>query len=149
MKKIQILLFALVALAMSFTVNAQDAYRFKNAVVTSAYTDTVTNAGTAYLVSPSLSVKGATSTTVEVYVDKVSGTVGGTITLLGSVDGTNFVTVKTVGTQTAITAITATDADAAYHWIILGSPFPYYRVSYTGTGTMVAIFQARIYRAFN
>jgi K+-sensing histidine kinase KdpD len=109
--------------------------------------DTVTNTATIYLQSPALSSAPATTTTVWVSVTKISGTVGGTITLQGSLDGTTYKAINTVGTQTALATITATDASNTYHWILQGSPFTYYRVSWTGTGTMAASFTSQIFRA--
>ena len=109
--------------------------------------DTVTNTGTAYLTSPYVAPAAATSTTVWIAVTKISGTVGGTISLLGSLDGTNFKAMNTVDTQTALATITAADTSATYHYRLAGSPFLYYRVSWTGTGTMAASFTAKILRA--
>jgi hypothetical protein len=109
--------------------------------------DTVTNTATQYMQSPLVSAAPATTTTIWIAVTKISGTVGGTITLQGSLDGTNFKALNTVGTQTALATITATDATNTYHYILTGSPFTYYRVSWTGTGTMAASFRAYIFRA--
>jgi len=110
--------------------------------------DTVTNTGTAYLSTlVAISPAPATTTTIWVGVTKISGTVGGTITLQGSIDGTNWKALNTVGTQTALATITATDASNTYHWILQGSPMPYYRVTWTGTGTMSASFIAKLFRA--
>jgi hypothetical protein len=112
---------------------------------TSALFETVVNTGNAFLTTPRLLQERASYTVVQVNVTKVSGTVGGTITLLGSLDGTSFVALRTIETQTALPTITAADATAAYHWRINGSPFPFYRVSWTGTGTMNATFTAQAY----
>lgn len=109
--------------------------------------DTVTNTATVYLTSPTLIAAPATSTTIWIAVTKISGTVGGTITLQGSLDGTNYKALNTVDTQTALATITATDATNTYHYRLAGAPFPFYRVSWTGTGTMSASFRAYIYRA--
>ena len=114
---------------------------------TSGFTsDTVTNAGTTYLESVLLTRSAATTTTVLVNVTKISGTVGGTITLQGSLDGTNFVAINQIDTTSALGTFTAADASARYHWIISGSPFLYYRVSWTGTGTMAASFSVKLFR---
>lgn len=108
--------------------------------------DTVTNTATIYLTSTRVSSTNSLSqqTTVQVNVTKISGTVGGTISLLGSLDGTNFKALNTIETQTALATITATDASNVYHWRLTGSPFLYYRVSWTGTGTMSASFTAKL-----
>lgn len=103
---------------------------------------TVTNTGTAYLQASNPG--DAQSVTVQVNVTKTSGTVGGTISLQGSVDGTNFKALNTEETQTALATITATDASNVYHWRLKGNPFTHYRVSWTGTGTMVASMAAKL-----
>lgn len=141
MKRIVLMLVATVALV---TAHAQVA-DFKS--VYNLTSDTVINTATQYLQSPALSSAAATTTTVWVGVTKISGTVGGTITLQGSLDGTNWKAVNTVGTQTAMATITATDANNTYHWILQGSPFQFYRVSWTGTGTMSASIRAQVFRA--
>jgi hypothetical protein len=105
--------------------------------------DTVTNTGTVYLTSPRLAGAKET-TTIQVNVTKISGTVGGTISLMGSLDGTNFKALNTAETQTALATVTATDASNVYHWRLNGNPFLYYRVSWTGTGTMSASFTAKV-----
>jgi hypothetical protein len=109
--------------------------------------DTVSNTGTAYLtnVNP-ISVATSQSTVIQVVVTKISGTVGGTISLQGSIDGVNFKALNTAETQTALATITATDASNSYHWRLNGCPFLYYRVSWTGTGTMSASFSAKLLR---
>lgn len=109
--------------------------------------DTVTNTATVYLTSainPSKDRVKTTETIVQVVVTKISGTVGGTISLQGSIDGTNFKALNTAETQTALATITATDASNVYHWRLNGNPFLYYRVSWTGTGTMSASFSAKL-----
>ena len=102
--------------------------------------DTVVNTATVTLTSKRVPTTAGANVTVYIAVTKISGTVGGTITLMGSVDGTNFKAINTVDTQTALATITATDASNTYHWRLNGNPFPYYRVSWTGTGTMSASF---------
>lgn len=115
--------------------------------VFSLTSDTVVNAATVVLTSPAISPAAATSTTIWIAVTKISGTVGGTITLQGSFDNSNWKAINTVDTQTALATITATDASNTYHYRLAGSPFPYYRVSYTGvTGPMSASFTAKIFR---
>ena len=98
MKKLITYLFAgLVAiLATSFTVSAQ-VFDLKSTY--SLTSDTVVNTATSYLTTPRMTPSPATSTTIWVVVTKVSGTVGGTITLQGSLDGTTFKAINTVDTQ--------------------------------------------------
>jgi hypothetical protein len=105
--------------------------------------DTVTNTGTVFLTTRTFDTKISAST-VQVVVTKISGTVGGTISLQGSLDGSNYKALNTAETQTALATITATDANNVYHWRLSGNPFVYYRVSWTGTGTMAASFTAQL-----
>lgn len=145
MKRIALLIVGLVAfLAIESSAQLGNFYQPLGTEVTR---DTVTNSGTAYVTTPLIKAAPATSTTVWVSVTKISGTVGGTISLQGSFDGTNWKALNTPNTQTALATITATDASNTYHWILSGSPFPYYRVTWTGTGTMSASFVAQFYRA--
>lgn len=104
--------------------------------------DTVTNTATITLTSTRVPV--GNNVTVYVAVTKISGTVGGTLTLMGSFDGTTFKALNTMDTQTALATITATDATNTYHWRLNGNPMPFYRVSWTGTGTMSASFTSRL-----
>ncbi len=106
--------------------------------------DTVTNTGTTTWTSARVPAGGALTATVYVSVTKISGTVGGTITLQGSVDGTTWKAMNTADTQTALATITATDATNTYHWRLTVNSFPYYRVSWTGTGTMAASATCRV-----
>lgn len=145
MKKANILIAGLVALLAIFSANAQTA-DFYQPLGTNLTLDTVTNSGTAYLTTRALKADLVHRTTIQVNVTKISGTVGGTISLLGSLDGTNFKALNTVETQTALATITATDATNVYHWRLTGGPFLYYRVSWTGTGTMSASLSAKVYR---
>lgn len=98
--------------------------------------DTVTNTG---VKTQKISVKSyAPAGLIQVVVDKISGTVGGKVLLFGSVDGTNYVQIKTdslvagnVTTQTKIFDVSPVK-------------YPFYQVSYTGTGTMAAKLRSSI-----
>ncbi len=145
MKSIKMLLLVgLVAFLTAFSAQGQVYSLLSPYSVTS---DTVTNTGTAYLSTVAVSPAPAVTTTFWVSVTKISGTVGGTITLQGSIDGTNWKALNTPNTATALATFTAADASGTYHWIISGSPMPYYRVSWTGTGTMAASFTAKMFRS--
>jgi len=112
-----------------------------------ATSDTVTNGGSGYV---QLQVKGTyKSVAIQVVSNKISGTAGGTVTLQGSNDGVNFVTVKTgyltnIATQEPYTkgagaTLSVTDiATSSAVFVLNGSPYAYYRLSHTGTGTMVS-----------
>lgn len=135
---LKFLFVALAFVAIAITVDAQSVrLNAFNKDYPPVGTDTVTNTGTGIVQFDPVS-GGGNSTTIVVRVTKISGTVGGTITLQGSLDGTNFKALNTPNTVTALATITATDATNTYHWILLGSPFRHYRISWTGTGTMSA-----------
>lgn len=144
MKKLIFLLAAIVFLigATAFNSNAQVSLKSPYSLTS----DTVTNTGTAYLSTSYLQPSGA-PTLIWVAVTKISGTVGGTISLQGSIDGTNWKALNTPDSQTALATITATDATNTYHWRLAHSHFTYYRVTWTGTGTMSASFTAKILRS--
>lgn len=139
MKKVSILL---IALALSFGASAQ-LVTFYQPLGTNVASDTVTNTATNFLTATVSGYKNIT--TIQVVVTKISGTVGGTISLLGSVEtsGNNFKALNTRDSQTALPTITATDASNVYHWRVTGNDFARYRVSWTGTGTMAASFSAK------
>lgn len=96
-------------------------------------TDTVVNTGTKNI---SLSVSGAYNTgAFQVVITKIDGTVAGNAILQGSVNGTNFVNIDTLATSNVATQTK----------IFTENPvkYPFYRVSYTGSGTMRAIISGR------
>lgn len=73
-------------------------------------------------------------------VTKTSGTLGGTATLQGSLDGTNYVTIPTATVVGGASTYTVTDTATQYiNFVVTGSPYKYYRLSWTGTGTMVGV----------
>lgn len=136
-------IFIFAALLIGFSTHAQlrDLYQADPLKTLDTVTNTATNTLTT---KAKLTPTSGASTSIWITVTKISGTVGGTITLMGSFDGTNFKAINTMGTQTASATITATDASNTYHWWVTGSPFQYYRVSWTGTGTMAASFSAKV-----
>jgi len=136
--------FAGLVALFAFTASAQT-LPFFQPLGNNILIDTVTNTGTAFVTTRRAVQERAAYTVIQVNVTKISGTVGGTISVLGSVDGVNFVALRTIETQTAVATVTAADATASYHWRITGCPFPFYRVSYTGTGTMSASFSAQAF----
>lgn len=72
---------------------------------------------------------------IQTTVTKISGTVGGTLTLSGSLDG---VTYDVIGSD----VFTATNvASQCNIWALGQSNYVYYRVTYAGTGTMSAKMQ--------
>lgn len=97
----------------------------------------VTNTGTGEC---SLAVKNSYKiVAIQLKVVKTSGTVAGTVTLQGSIDGTNYETVLAAATVNNAATFTATDvATQVKTFIINNNPYLYYKLSYTGVGTMVA-----------
>lgn len=117
-------------------------------------TNTVTNTGTAYLGIKLTS--WFTSVSFQVNCTKVSGTQGGTVTLQGSNDGINYLTVNTGYISNDVTAAPYTTGGSATHtatdvavskkiFVLRGSPYQYYRVSWTGTGTMKSTMKCYVY----
>lgn len=121
MKKI--LLLSFLALGAMFAPKAEAQ------VYTMAHSgDTVTNAETEYL---TLTIKGGYDIVAIQYVAvKLSGTVAGTATLQGSLDGSNWIDIDTV-TNTNVAAQTFDLSIAPNKWL-------YYRIACVGTGTMAA-----------
>lgn len=89
--------------------------------------DTVTNTATKYLVSKA--IKGADVVTVQFYATEISGTTGGTATLQGSLDGTNWYTIGSAYTLTDV-------ASQCTSFKVTSFGDLYLRVAVTGTGTM-------------
>lgn len=86
-------------------------------------------------------VRGEYATiSIQCKIVKVSGTVAGTVTLQGSVDGTNYETVDTMTMITDAVTYTATNvATQTKTFIIDHNPYLYYKLRYIGSGTMAAI----------
>jgi len=97
--------------------------------------DTTVNAATSYV---GLSLSNYYNTvSFQAVVTKISGTVAGTVTLQGSNDGTNYVTVSS--SYATATTLSCTDQTTnTKMFVVTGSPYKYYRLSYTGSGTMSA-----------
>jgi len=82
---------------------------------------------------------GFTYACVQTVITKVSGTVGGTVTLQGSVDGVNYETVDLSYISDSIATFTPTNvATNSVIFKMNGAPYGYYRIKYVGTGTMSA-----------
>ncbi len=117
--------------------------------------DTVTNAGTKTLKSPILSQNYQT-VSVDVTITKTSGTIAGTVTLQGSIDGTNFSTVLTAFVETPASQAPYTVTGAATYtatnvatqtkiFTLNGNRYNYYRISYAGSGTMVGTIKGNLF----
>jgi hypothetical protein len=101
--------------------------------------DTITNTGTKY---NTLKI-GETANafiTIQANITKLSGTVGGTISIEGSLDGTNYVALDSVLFVNSIPSQTATNTTGVkgYVFNISDNTYQFIRVKYVGTGTMSA-----------
>lgn len=109
-------------------------------------TDTITNTAVGRVRTRIM--KGfSNETTIVATVLEISGTTGGTLLLRGSLDGTNWVSIPTEETATAIATYSPADVATAqsFSWRLKRSPYLYYEVQYTGTGTMSATLAARLF----
>ena len=127
------------------TVNA---YKMLSTTTPANASDTVTNTAT-----NTVSIKVSNwynSLTLQANLVKISGTQAGTLTIQGSLDGINYVTVPTAYIKSATYtpgvysgAATATNvASQSFVWTIFQSPFEYYRISWAGSGTMSSTLAA-------
>lgn len=131
------IVFILLLSVVGYFANAQYASVKPVAVTTTSYgnaLDTVTNTATK-TTTPFRVSNFHTGVSAEAVVTKISGTVGGTLALQGSLDGTNWVTIGN--------ATTPSDASANYSFNTTAAWY-YYRISYTGTGTMSASIKSFI-----
>lgn len=122
--------------AYLFTSGATNKHATQNLLSAySATSDTTDNTGTSYITLPVTNWYNTVS--VQSVVTKISGTVAGTVTLLGSLDGTNYNTVD--ANYLNVTNYSPTNvATSTKIFVVTGSPYRYYRLSYTGAGTMSA-----------
>ena len=117
--------------------------------------DTVTNGATEVMTAPKLTLPYKTIS-ISATVTKTSGTIAGTITLQGSVNGSNYVTVPTAYIETpsgqapystggAATFTPTNVASQTKIWTVIGTTYPYYRISYAGSGTMVGTIKGNVF----
>ena len=93
--------------------------------------DTVTNAGTRI---QRLAIKGNNAIlTVQPTFTKISGTLGGTATLMGSVDGVAYTAIGSAYTVTDVATQTTT-------FSVNPSIYQFYQLRWVGTGTMAWSF---------
>jgi hypothetical protein len=101
----------------------------------SAVKDTTDNTATSYITLPIS--QWYNTIAIQSVVTKISGTVAGTVTLQGSLDGTNYNTVSS--SYATVTSYVPTNVTTnTKMFVVTGSPYRYYRLSYTGAGTMSA-----------
>lgn len=143
-----LLLFVFASFAMQAQTNGDFNVDLKSPF--SLNSDTVTNTGVAYLTT-AVAITGPGTVGIQVTVTEISGTTAGTITLQGSIDGTNFAAltdttaVPNIGTKSPADVTTA----QPFLWWLAQNPYRYYRVSYTGAGTMSARFSAKLIKRTN
>lgn len=126
--------------------NATNTYTLARLQAATITQDTVTNTGLGAMYSKVQTGEGYV--TIQVNVQKVSGTVAGTITLYGSIDGINYSALNTEETQTALATKALADnaGTTAYHWRLKASPFSYYQVGTAGGTTCVYYMSGLILR---
>jgi len=124
--------------------NATNTYSLAKLQAATITQDTVTDTGTGALYVKRIAGPGVV--TIQVNVQKVSGTVAGTITLSGSLDGVNYVALNTQETQTALATATLanTTGTVAYSWRLSANPYLYYKVGTAGGTTTVYYLTAWI-----
>ena len=101
----------------------------KGAMFPVAAGDTITNTGTANKIITCTA--GYDAMGIQPVITKGTGTIGGNCIVYGSIDGTNYVSTGDTLKCTDITTNTKLFKYAT-------TPYVYYKVVYTGTGTMVA-----------
>lgn len=116
--------------------------------------DTVTNTGTKTMTAK---ISGHYRTvSISATATFTTGTLGGTMTLQGSLDGVNYITVPTAFIETPSSQAPYTTTGAATFTVpnysaptkiftVIGSPYSYFRISYAGTGTMVATIKGSLF----
>lgn len=100
--------------------------------------DTVTNTGVKTLVKQ---VTGFKETVVIVAtLTKISGTLGGKLVPIASVDGSTYIDVSLVSRDT----LTAADVTSQSKGYAMPKGYQYYGVQWTGTGTMSGSFTGKL-----
>lgn len=122
--------------------NATNTYSLARLQAATATRDTVTDTGLGALYSKIQNGDGYV--TIQVNVTKVSGTVAGTITVSGSLDGVNYKAASTEETQTALATAALTNGSDTFLWRLKKSPYLYYKISTAGGTTCVYYLDAFI-----
>lgn len=117
--------------------------------MTSVYSlssDTVkTNDSIVYLTSPRV-LGPADNVLVEIVGTKISGTVGGVISLQGSINESQYKAILLEGVSTALNTYTATNVSSqTFIFVVPHNPYLRYRILWSGTGTMSAKFTAKVF----
>ena len=111
-------------------VNAQsDVYTMKSQY--NVALDTVTNTGTKYMYVTTTNAHENVS--IQAVVTKTSGTAAGYMYIQGSLDGVNYVGNIATTDSAAVSNVTTN----TYIFTMSTKAYKYYRLAYTGSGTMV------------
>jgi len=140
------LLFILFAFAGIVSVSAQSIAVVKMRTAANVDSAIVTNAGTSVLI---LGLTSKKALSIQANFVKVSGTLAGTVTLMGSNDGVNYVAITDATSTPTITTYAVTDAGTyavpiVTRWFLADHTMQYYKLSWLGTGTMVGYMKARL-----
>ena len=134
-------LFIIACLSLiGFMAQAQSVTVMKNATYTTLTSDTVTNTGSGAVF---INLNSAyTNVSIQPKVTRISGTMNSNSApkLQGSLDGTNYYDI--VGDTLHITNTASPIVD---DWLLTSQGYKYYKVTWTGTGTMSAKLEAIIY----
>ena len=119
-------------------------YGIHSGTVTAVSTDTLTDVDTGYV---RVTFANNYDMVFDFVVTKLSGTVGGTALLQGTIDGVNWHTITgatdfCAGCQGASATITNTAGSKHYQWIVPVNalPYPTYQVQIISSGTMTATY---------
>lgn len=138
MKSLKLFLFAFAALTMLFVaapteeVSAQTGYFLSSP--THANIDTVDNTEALSQIKQITGYHKVLS--IQSTITKISGTVAGSVVLMGSLNGVTYDTVSTAELFYPTNVATQTKV-----WALGVSDYVYYKVIYTGAGTMSAKIQ--------
>lgn len=132
-----LVLFLLFIASVSFSQNTVTSMKSNYDLIS----DTATNTGTAYVDLAVTRVYSQVS--FQAVVTNISGTVAGTVILQASLDATNY---KAIGVDTLTNANQITNTKI---WIVDNSPYLYYRLLLTGSGTMVATIKGSVLTSGN
>lgn len=125
---------------IGFMAQAQSVTVMKNSTYTTLTSDTVTNTGSGAVF---INLNSAyTNVSIQPKVTRISGTMNSNSApkLQGSLDGTNYYDI--VGDTLHITNTASPIVD---DWLLTSQGYKYYKVTWTGTGTMSAKLEAIIY----
>lgn len=139
MKKI---LFLSALLFLSAYTNAQQTgvSSMKNLTYPIYTVDTVTNTGTGEIFVNA--TFGYSNITIQPKVTKISGTMNSNSKpqLYGSIDGTNYYSIAGDTLH-----ITNTSSPIVINWVLTQQNYKYYKITWTGSGTMSAKLEALVY----